>query len=381
MLETIKFIKEHENWKDILKQPPYCFTINEDEDYAILKYSQLDSDFTLQICKECRGLVIDLHTLEPVALSFIKFFNVQEQLADRIYWKDCKVLEKVDGSKMLCWFNKYKNKWQVSTSSQLDAYNANVQDFGITFGQLFDRAQTNFVLPNEASLFEYLDPKYCYTFELVSPESRVVIPYKKTDLYFIGVRDTETFEELDPATFELYNYMKKPKVYQLPNLKSCLTTVEQFGFDQEGFVVVDKHWNRVKIKSPAYLQAHYLRGNGVNSQSKILEIIEQNEQEEFLSYFPEYKDYFKDIEEKYYSYKRKIRVAIDNVKSLVSTYNRKEIAEFIKTNYSDISSFLFSFMDTDLIKLFIDTQWSNLPKDSKMKKLGLKYVAVEDTKK
>ena len=138
-LKTIEFIKEHEeNWRELLKDIPYCLTINENDNYAIFKYSQTGSDFNEQICKECRGLIIDKNILKPIALSFYKFFNYGEQFADKIYWKDCKVQEKVDGSKMLVWYDAYENKWQISTSSQLNAYEAKVQDFNITFGQLFD---------------------------------------------------------------------------------------------------------------------------------------------------------------------------------------------------------------------------------------------------
>ena len=51
-LKTIEFIKEHEeNWRELLKDIPYCLTINENDNYAIFKYSQTGSDFNEQICK------------------------------------------------------------------------------------------------------------------------------------------------------------------------------------------------------------------------------------------------------------------------------------------------------------------------------------------
>ncbi len=381
MLETIKFIQNHkENWRELLKDVPYCLTINEDDNYAIFKYSQIDSDFNEQICKECRGLIIDKNTLKPVALSFYKFFNYGESFADKIYWKDCKVQEKVDGSKMMVWYNIYENKWRISTSSQLDAYKANVSDFGITFGQLFDKALINIPI----DFYSMLNKKYCYTFELVSPESRVVIPYKDTNIYFIGVRNVETFEEEDPSTFKLYDFMKKPKYYKLPNLKSCLNAVEHMGFDEEGFVVVDKYWKRVKIKSPAYVAAHYLRNNGVNSKARMLEIIENNEQEEFLTYFPEYKEYFDDIGNKLSEYKEKLTEAIWDINFKMMhndpmlPWSRKDFANYINEKYPDYSAILFKFMGSNLVKMFVDVEWSKLTKEKKMQKLGLKYNNEED---
>lgn len=380
MLETIRFINNHRgNWRDLLKQPPYCLTINEDADFAILKYSQIDSDFNEQICRECRGLIIDLHTIEPAALSFYKFFNYGEQFADKIYWKQCRVQEKIDGSKMMVWFDKRNYKWRISTSSQLDAYKANVSDFGITFGELFDKAVANADL-SMVSFYGLLNTDYCYTFELVSPESRVVIPYKKTKLYFTGLRKIDTFEECDPdLSIDVCKYFKRPKEYQLPNLKSCLCATEHMGYDEEGFVVVDSNWKRIKVKSPAYVAAHYLRNNGVNSRSRILSIIEKGEQEEFLNYFPEYKKYFEEVENAYTVYKLKLRQAIDDIQSKIETnrilidkWDQKEFAKYINTNYPKYQAFLFQFMKTDLLNMFIDVQWQKLPKDSKMNKLGFK---------
>ena len=377
MLKTIDFIKNNENWRELLKEKPYCLSINEDDNYALLKYSQIDSDFNEQICKECRGLIIDLHTLEPVALSFYKFFNVHEKFADMIYWKDCKVLEKVDGSKMLVWFNKYEDKWQISTSKVLNAYNVTVSDFGKTFGQLFDRALLNYNFPNSTTLYDNLDKQFCYTFELVSPESRVVVPYKKDDLYLIGVRNIITFEELNPTTIELSKYFKIPKQYNLPNLKSCLEATKYMGFDEEGFVVVDKHWHRIKIKSPAYISAHYLKNNGVNSRSRVLSIIEAGERDEFLSLFPEYIEIFNEVGNAFTEIKLKILNAIDNIDYLNREWSdnkdkRKLLAEYINENYPDISGILFSYLNVDLVGLFIHTKWKELSKDKKMKLLGFK---------
>lgn len=377
MLKTIEFIQKNSNWREILSYAPYCLHINEDDNFALLKYNQIDSDFTLDIVKECRGLIIDKNTYEPVALSFVKFFNVQEPLADTIYWKESRVQEKVDGSKMLVWYNIYESKWQISTSSNLDAYKANVSDFGITFGQLFDRALETLKIDN---FYEMLDKNFCYTFELVSPESRVVVPYKKTKIYFIGLRYVPTFIECNPDSAEhICKVVPRPKEFPLPNLKSCLTATEAMGYDQEGFVVVDKNWNRVKIKSPAYVAAHYLKNNGVNSRSRILSIIEKNEQAEFLGLFPEYKDMFDEIETKYVAIKQQMFDAIADVQYLRREWQslenpRKTMAAWITDYHKEISGTLFKFLDTDLVKYFVETEWSKLSKDKKMSLLGYKEV-------
>ena len=383
MLKTIEFIKENPNWRELLVASPYCLHINENDNYVLLKYNQIDSDFNQEICRECRGLVIDKNTYEPVALSFFKFFNVQEELADRIDWESAQVLEKVDGSKIMVWYDVYESQWQVSTSSQIDANNAPVADFGITFRDLFNRALHKYTFPSFVHLFDALDTNYCYTFELVTPESRVVVPYNKDALYLIGVRNVETFEEIDPSSIELARFLSTPKKYKLSSLNECLHKVEFMDYTEEGFVVVDKYWKRIKIKSPAYVSAHYLKNNGVNSRSRILNIIELNEQAEFLGVFPEYKDLFDEIESKYNTIKQRISDGIANIAYLKREWAnnenpRKDLAAYINNTYKDISGFLFRYLDTDLIKHFIDTEWNKLSKDKKMSLLGYKEVEEKD---
>lgn len=380
MLKTTQFMKDNDNWRDLLTQAPYCLHINEDDNYVLFKYNQVDSDFNEEICRECRGLVIDKNTLEPAALSFYKFFNVQETFADKIDWDSARVLEKVDGSKMMVWFDKYLNKWRVSTSSQLDAQNAPVGDFGFSFLDLFNRALLGHLFPNYVSLFDYLSKNCCYTFELVSPESRVVVPYTKTTLYLIGVRDIESFEEIDPMSTELSRFIKTPKQFKLNNLKDCLNKVEHMGYNEEGFVVVDKYWKRIKIKSPAYVAAHYLKNNGVNSKYRMLRIIEKGEQSEFLGYFPEYTDYMVEIEDRLTKVLDRIKEGICSVVHLNDFdvfETRKDAAKHINDNYKDISGILFRYLDTNLIDYFVKHEWDNLSKDKKMSLLGYKFEQEE----
>ena len=210
-LKAIEFIKQNANWKELLSEAPYFLDIKEDEHYYMLKYNMINSDMSLEIVRDCRGLIIDKLTLDPVALSFRKFSNVQEPIHDDIDWNSAEVQEKIDGSKLLLFWNNYNSEWQLATSGMLDAYQANVNDLGTTFGSLFDKAVDGLI----ENLYTHLNKNYCYTFELVSPESRIVIQYNKTDIYFIGVRNMETLDELDPFDFQISDFVKTPKRFSL----------------------------------------------------------------------------------------------------------------------------------------------------------------------
>lgn len=377
-LKIEDFIMEHicEDWVTLLTQSPYNLLKDEDNDYILFKYNLENSDFNEEIVREARGIVIDKHSLKAVALSFRKFWNVQEPYHDDIDWKNCRVQEKIDGSKILVWYDRRNRRWRLSTSGMLDAFKAEVNGFRTTYGELFSKALSN-VNTDLETFYNCLKDSYCYTFELVSPESRIVVPYKKTRLYFIGLRDVTDMVELNPdLDVEVINLgLLRPREYNLCSLEDCMTATNKMGFDEEGFVVVDKEWRRVKIKSPAYVAAHYLRSNGVTSYSKVLDMVESGRDKQFLEVYPEYKDKFDEVREALKNFKNRLKQAIMNLQdNLTHMYNldRKSLADYINTNNRDISGFLFKFIDTDLINLFIDIEWDKLFKNKKLSYLGFK---------
>ena len=54
---------------------------------------------------------------------------------------------------------------------------------------------------------------------------------------------------------------------------------------EEGYVVRDQYWHRVKIKNPTYFMLHKLANNG---KPDIVQYVLENNADELLSYFPEY---------------------------------------------------------------------------------------------
>ncbi|MCL2621783.1 MAG: hypothetical protein FWD32_01995, partial [Firmicutes bacterium] len=76
----------------------------------------------------------------------------------------------------------------------------------------------------------------------------------------------------------------------------CLAAAKVLPFSNEGYVVVDSNWKRVKIKSPAYVAVSHLKG--ITTTARFIEIIKLNEQAELLSYYPEFKKTIDEIQTK-----------------------------------------------------------------------------------
>ena len=142
--------------------------------------------------------------------------------------------------------------------------------------------------------FDRLDPNYTYLMELCSRYNTIVVPYNEPKLFHIGTRNNITCEEV-----EVDIGIEKPKQYMLSSLDDCIAMAATFDFTKEGFVVVDKNYHRVKVKSEDYVRVHRLANNGSITLERAIDLIRINELEEFLVYCPQYTDFINDVRHRF----------------------------------------------------------------------------------
>lgn len=340
MLEVQEFILNNPDWEEKLQSKPYFLKVGRDSGYVLLKYSQIESDFSEQIVRECRGLILDEgNNFEVVCKPFSKFFNYGEEHAAEIDWDSAKIQEKVDGSIMKLWWSEKYLKWIVSTNGTIFAQNADlmfpsngIHNFREMFYEAFNKVMFNGDLSRE----------YTHVFELVGPQNRVVIPYMEIELYYLTSINNKDFTE---KRLEVFDSVKTPKEYSFSSLEETIefTKSDNFNtFRNEGFVVVDGSFNRIKIKTEDYLRVHRLRGETNPTPKRFLELMRTNESSEFLSYFPEYQSDYDSFKQKYIKYRRQLDVLLNyffNIKDLP----RKEFA--IEAKKTMNPSFLFGLLD------------------------------------
>ena len=345
-MQVLDFMNAHSNWEELLIQEPYNIIIKRDGDYILLKYNQLGSDFSLPIVRECRGSIFYLNEdgiYECVCRAFDKFGNVHESYIPTIDWNSAAVEEKIDGSLIKVWY--HNGKWHVSTNGTIDAYKAEVDDEGYTFGSLFDEAL------RDTDIWDSFNKNMVYMFELVSPKSRVTIPYPETKLYFLGNRDMRTMRESkDYDAAMLMNGISQPKTYALCTLDECLEYAMHMTKDEEGFVVRDKNFNRVKIKSPQYLIASHLNNNGAITTKRIINMMKNNMLDDFLAYCSEYQDKVQAVIDDLNSIARTLESSWDQVADNARTGNRKEFAKLVRS-YSN-NDYLFAKYDNPELHAF-----------------------------
>lgn len=286
------FCYMHDNWEELLTAAPYNLKISEDGPYVMFKYNQLTSDFNNPIVREARGIIFRKDYFSyPVCWPFMKFFNAGEPNAAELDWDTAFVSEKVDGSLIKVW---HDDEWNISTNGTIDAFKAELGDVRISnFGEYFINTLLQYY-NNSTEFYNTLDEDKTYMFELVGPCNRVVIPYDQPDIYFLGARNKYTGAEFNCSPIIAgalgMGRFKLPKQYPLCSMDDCVNAASTFGWDQEGFVACDANFNRVKIKSPAYVMAHFARNNNVINRKHLINVILTNQVEEFLCYAADYKE-------------------------------------------------------------------------------------------
>ena len=335
-MELLNFIKTHDNWEELLTAQPYCLKISRKHPFICFKYSQIDSDFSLQVVREARGIIFNEETWEVCARGFDKFFNYGEPNAAHIdFYKTTSVTEKIDGSLFKVWYSTVDRNWHISTNSTIDAadapLNCALEGAPNNFSELFYRALKKagyysvyaLMLDRQIAMKPIIG--WTFLFEVVSPYNRVVIPYEDIEIYFLGARNNQT-GEWDMGNYFKYIWSPRNIAAKCPSLKRVIEIAESYPWTKEGFVVFDGV-NRVKVKSPAYVRAHYARNNGAMTLHSLFDVIINNEIGEFLTYCSECKDLLYTLGHFMENY----IAAIDNrIQFLNFDMPRKEFAEQVK---------------------------------------------------
>lgn len=383
-MELLDFLNSHPtNWKEKLAAKPYCLDISYDRDYSLFKYSLLDSDLNLSICKEARGCICRQDENGEwicVCRSLDKFGNWGESYADtkKINWSaGVDVQQKVDGSIIRLWYD--RDYWHVSTNGKIDAFTAECGD--TTFGGVFKMMVQEHKSWNE--FLSILNINYTYWFELVSQYNPIVVRYKEFGIYYLGARNMITMEE-DSHSIEsemkFFNsfWLKFPQHYHYNSLDEVVEACHQMGEDEEGYVCVsysqmeNDSFLRIKCKGDEYLKRHKLRGNGPLTAAKIIEFWQTDSLDDFLAYFPEHKEFVDKIIFKILHLAKKMDIIYD---ALSTIKNRKDFALYAKKWVKPIQSYFFARLDNKVD--CVNTYFKNMKPRNLAELLNVKEISIK----
>lgn len=284
--ELLDFLKQHglEHLKD-----KYSIKVSRHNKYnnlVLLKYHQLNTPKNI-ITNQCRGIILDeADNWRVISRGYDRFFNYGENnYKSKIDWSTSRIYEKLDGSLMTLYH--YDNQWHIATSGTPDASGPVNGHTSATFKDLFWKVwhELGYRLPDDTNV--------CYMFELLTPYNRVVVVHKDNRIVLHGARGLSDFRELNPVEIAKQNNWESVKTYSFDTWGEVLEASKELDpFKNEGFVVVDANFNRVKIKNYKYVWwARMADTIGTKPSRRILEFIADNENDEFLAYLDDYPEY------------------------------------------------------------------------------------------
>jgi hypothetical protein len=214
-------------------------------------YHQLNSSESDPLACQCRGLILHKDTYEIIAYPMDRFFSYG-QFVHNINLLDYKILEKLDGSCCIVYFDKYINKWCLGTRNSVEG-DAEVNS-GYSIAKIFDntiKVLSNSQINNLNDLMRNQPIDHTYVFELCTLLNRVVCSYEQPKIALLAVRDNLSLGEKDPKEFNI-EYTEYPKEYSFSSITQLCNIVNSFNpFDQEGVVLINNFF-RLKLKSSAY---------------------------------------------------------------------------------------------------------------------------------
>jgi len=258
MLKIQEYLLNNRSLSDLYQQYDIQYNICEPLGVVVFNYRML-SPLEVPLVRECRGLVLENNTWNVVGKSIDAFFepdsNLCKETLNNFDWNSAKAMEKYDGALILMYY--YKNEWRTATRFSADgtipvwSLNMANDDKNLTWHNLTVKA----IEHQGISWKEFtsnLDKNIFYTFELIAPENRVFVIYEKPSLILVAAIDKTSLQEID--IYEMNYPYKKANYTEVTSLDEVYELMKEKDvfYEFEGYVVIDKNFNRLKMKNKSF---------------------------------------------------------------------------------------------------------------------------------
>lgn len=298
--------------------------------FFMCNYSQIDSPKSHPLVMQCRSLIVDEFG-DIVSAKYPRFFNVGEcpHIVGQIDFSDSTIYDKEDGSLVGIWNNPGLNRWDISTRSMPYAdgpfempdgtfisFRAMIQStmLGVDPSTPADELEQAFQermkkIENDINFGGRYSLSDTFVFEWCHPMNRIVTPYDVPKMFFVTQTSndqnlgfangsTEAPVEWSDRVCKMFAG-RFENIYRIGYINSNgMTTAEieervsSLPDLKEGYVIqCNKTGIRAKMKSKTYVTAHRIRGEFKIPRDKDLcALLKDNETDEFIAYFPEWKE-------------------------------------------------------------------------------------------
>lgn len=285
--------EEHGVYSRFSTKNPNKFTLN---------YDQLEARDTDPISQECRGLILRLENpisnhsdlahpelqgvvgeTRVMAFPMRRFFNYGQGAAATVDFASAstRFLSKEDGTLCIMYWDRDIMSWCVGTRSVPDA-DLFMDGFGEqTFADLFWKAFK--ASGGDLSSLDYAKGSYTFCFELCTPDNQVVVKHSGYKVFLLAVRDLSSLEETLPEIWTTQIGISTVPSYRFGSTEEMLNFVQTLnGTENEGIVVCDADFNRVKVKNAGYMALSRIKDSVTKSPRSIMEVILHGQEDDVL---------------------------------------------------------------------------------------------------
>ena len=362
--DLINFIKSNKDWKERLLKKPYALKNIVQVPYIpnawMLNYNLFESELSNSVVKACRGTIVqvlDDGTVNSLCLPYYKFFNYGDVNGDTIDWNTAVVHEKIDGQLIKMFKYKGQNYWCTNGSpnveTPLDYTDEKIHNYKEL---LFEAIRKDLKQPTVAAWSDDNGNFYCkdidwvnkvpdgwtLMFELTSPYNRIIVEYKEIKLWFHGARDENGIEHDPEEIAERFGIPYEiPKQFDFKNFDQAFEAIKNWkGLENEGLVVCDADFHRVKVKCDDYLKVKFIRD--VSTPKGIFWIVISEEYDDLASH-PEIQELAEKQKDELIEVMNKFRKLHKEITDARSRFeDQKSYALWVNKEHQSLSRFYFS---------------------------------------
>jgi hypothetical protein len=293
---------------NILKLNKVKCRTNNNQKYTVIRY---DKDFLsidlIHLFGLCRSIILNedrkvVSFAPPKSIPSDRFIGIYPENKDSVIAQ-----EFVEGTMInVFWDPKIglSGGWEIATRNTVGATSSFYKSpHAKTFREMFLEAAR----VNNLNL-DKLDRDCCYSFVLQHHQNRIVVPFKKPQLYLVAVYNIVTNSENQViVNFKtVYEYeqfflvtlgssVKFPQKYTYDTYNELIEKYASMNtsYDILGVVLYNVlTGERCKIRNPVYEQVRNLRGNQPKLQYQYLSLRKDGKVKDFLKFYPENKQDF-----------------------------------------------------------------------------------------
>lgn len=352
MLLIQKYLETH-SFADLAKEHGVYASFSKSGHKFSLNYDMIEAKENDPLSQECRGLILALADGRPLsglrmdnvklnydhiipgetqilAFPMRRFFNNGQGSAANINWQDpnLKILEKLDGSLIILYYDKIVNTWHTATRAVPEA-DVFLDNNLFTFRTLFEKALQDTINLSFNEFTNSLNKNITYCFELTTPINRIVVSYQDYKITLLAARDIQSLQEIDINTIEIG--VPRVHAHALNSLENVLNWVSaQNPLEHEGVVVLDSNFNRIKIKNINYILLNKTRDTICNDRA-FLGLILSEKIDDVWEVLPEvFQKRTLELKDKYQQYVSELLENFAKISSQAT--NQKEFALLVQEN-------------------------------------------------